>query len=340
VSFAQRLITVTVQLAPNTGTNQPNTFQESGTDTVTLSGSRTSVRVQNSGAPADCNAQVKIWGMTPSLMNQLSTLGLVFNLVPKNQLTIQAGTMGPGGVPNLATIFTGTVWAAYGDYSAQPDVPFIFECLSYAADAVVSVPPSSFPGSANVSDIMSGFARQMNLGFENNGVSGTLSNAYFSGAVKIQAQKCADAAGISWGLFGNVLAIWPRGGNRSTPDMPVIAPPPEGDMISYPAFTQQGIVVKTLFDPTISFGSLIQVKSSLLSGIVSSQNANQGGAKSLAPSAALASSSLASAAATFPSVWAVNKLDLALDSLLPKGQWMSSVWAYNPNYSRAILPPA
>ncbi len=338
MSFSQRLITVTVQLAPNTGTNQPNKFVETGGDTVTLSGSRTSVRIQNSGAPADCNAQVKIWGMTPSLMNQLSTLGLVFNLVPKNQLTIQAGTMGPGGTPNLATVFTGTVWAAYGDYSAQPDVPFIFECLSYAADAVLSVPPSSFPGSANVSDIMSGLARQMNLGFENNGVSSTLANAYFSGAAKVQAQKCADAAGISWGIVqGNVLAIWPRGGNRNTPNMPVIAPPPEGDMISYPAFTQQGIVVKTLFDPTISFGSLIKVNSSLLSGIVNSQGSNRGGAKSLAPVAA--SQSMATAATTFPSTWAVNKLDLALDSLLPKGQWMSSIWAYNPNYSRSILPP-
>ncbi len=338
MSFSQRIITVTVQLAPNTGTNQPNTFVKNGGDTVTLSGSRTSVRIQNSGAPADCNAQVKIWGMTPSLMNQLSTLGLVFNLVPKNQLTIQAGTMGPGGAPNLATVFTGTVWAAYGDYSAQPDVPFIFECLSYAADAVLSVPPSSFSGSANVSDIMSGFARQMNLGFENNGVSSTLSNAYFSGAAKVQAQKCADAAGISWGIVqGNVLAIWPRGGNRNTPNMPVIAPPPDGDMISYPAFTQQGIVVKTLFDPTISFGSLIKVQSSLLSGIVNSQNSNQGGAKSLAPVAA--AQTMAAAATTFPSTWAVNKLDLALDSLLPKGQWMSSVWAYNPNYSRSILPP-
>ena len=42
-------------------------------------------------------------------------------------------------------------------------------------------------------------------------------------------------------------------------------------MISYPAFTQQGVIVKTLFDPTISFGSLVQVKSSLLSAIASAQ---------------------------------------------------------------------
>ena len=346
MSFAQRLITVTVQLAPNTGTNQPNTFVESGSDTVTLIGSRTSVRVQNSGAAANNSATIKIWGMTPSLMNQLATLGLVFNLVPKNQLTIQAGTMGPSGIPNLATIFTGNVWAAYGDYSAQPDVPFIFECLSYAADSVLNVPPSSFPGSTDVGNIMSGFARQMNVGFENNfpaaggsnaNATGiTLSNAYFTGAVRIQAQKCATAADIYWGLFGNVLAIWPKGGNRKpgTQSVPVISP--INGMISYPAFTQQGIVVSTLFDPTISFGSLVQVNSSLLSGIAATQAAKSQVPQPSAPSSA---SQMAAASQTFPSMWAVNKLDLALDSLLPKGQWMSTIWAYNPGYARTIIAP-
>lgn len=318
MAFAQKLITVTVQLAPNTQTNQPNTFAESGTDTVVLSGSRTSVRVQNSGAPLDGRAQVKVWGMTPSLMNQLSTLGLVFNLVPKNVLTIAAGDSTTG----LATIFSGTIWAAYGDYQSQPDVPFVFECLSGAADAVISAPPSSFQGSVDVATMMSGFARQMNLGFENNGVSVQLNNAYFSGGAKIQAQKCADAAGISWGIVGgNTLAIWPKGGNRNTPNVPVLQPVP-GGTISYPAFTQQGIIVKTLFSPLIAFGQLIEVQSSLLSGIAAAQPTSPVGG-----------------GATFPSQWAVNKLDHALDSLLPKGQWMSVVYAYNPGYSRAIIPP-
>jgi len=313
MAFVKRIIEIDVQLAQNTQTNQPNTFAESGGNSVTLKGSRTSVRIENSGAPADGRAQVKVWGMTPSLMNQLTTLGLVFNLVPKNTLTIKAGDERGSS----AIVFTGTVWAAYGDYQAQPDVPFIFECLSGAADAVAATPPTSFPGAASVATMMSGFARQMNLGFENNGVNTTLPNSYFSGAAKIQAQKCAEQAGISWGVFnGNTLAIWPKGGNRNTPNIPVISP--ANGMVSYPAFTQQGIIVKTLFDPMISFGSLIKVESSLLSGIAATKAAPE----------------------TFPTQWAVNKLDLALDSLVPKGQWLSTIYAYNPNYAKAIIPPA
>ena len=151
MSFVQRLLSISVQLAPNTQTNQPNTFLESGTDTVTLTGSRTTVRIQNSGAPAGSIAEVKIWGLTPSLMNQLATLGMVFNLVPKNALTIQAGN----SVSGLATIYSGTILTAYGDYEAQPDVPFVFGCQSGLANAVINAPPSSFPGSVDVATIMS-----------------------------------------------------------------------------------------------------------------------------------------------------------------------------------------
>jgi Baseplate hub gp41 len=266
---------------------------------------------------------VKIWGMSPSLMNQLSTLGLVFNLVPHNTITIAAGEADASGNPtNMATVFTGTIWSAYGDYQAMPDVPFVFVCLNGAADQAISVAPSSFPGSTSVATMMSGFARQMNLGFENNGISITLTNQYFTGSAKVQADKCAEAANISWGVIGNTLAIWPKGGNRATTSVPVISP--ETGMISYPAFTQQGIIVKTLFNPAIAFGGLVQVKSTLLSALA----------------AAKSGSGSPIAANSFPSQWAVNKLDLALDSLLPKGQWMSTVYAYNPGYARVIFPPA
>lgn len=323
MSFVQRLLSISVQLAPNTKTNQPSTFQESGTDTVTLTGSRTTVRIQNSGAPADGRATVKVYGMTPSLMNQLATLGLVFNLVPKNALTIQAGD----SVSGMATIYSGTILTAYGDYEAQPDVPFVFGCQSGLANAVISAPPSSFQGATDVASIMSGLARQMNMGFENNGVSATLSNAYFSGSFKTQADKCARDAGISWGIInGNMLAIWPKGGNRNTPNVPVISA--ATGMVDYPVFTPQGIIVKTLFSPLIAFGSLIKVESSLLSGIAAVQQQNQTGASPLSTSS------------VFPSQWAINKLDLALDSLFPKGQWLSTIYAYNPGYARSLIPPA
>lgn len=322
MAFVERKLKITIQLAPNTGTNQPNTFTGTGADTVTIEGLRTTVRIQNSGAAADNRAQVKIFGMPPSLMNQLSTLGLVFNLVPKNTLTIMAGDDASG----LSAVFSGTVWAAYGDYSAQPSVPFHFECLAGAADAAIAIAPSSFTGSTDVATILSGLARQMGVGFENNGVNVKLSSPYVSGSAKIQVQKVAEWAGIEWTIDANKLAIWPKGGNRNTPNVPVISP--STGMISYPAFTQQGIIVKTVFNPQISFGSLVKVESSLLSGIAA--------AKPSQPQLPTQTQNTT----TFPTQWAVNKIDHSLDQLEPGGDWSSTVYAYNPNYSRSILPPA
>lgn len=322
MTFATKQITLTVQLAQNTGTNQPSTFAESGGNTVTISGLRTSVRAQNVGAPVDGRARVKVWGLTPSLMNQLSTLGLVFNLVPKNQLTIAGGDLGG----QATTIFSGTIYSAYGDYESQPDVPFVFDCLQLGSDSVISAPPTSVNGAADVGTLMSGFARQMNLGFENNGVSSSLNNPYFSGSAKDQAAQCAEHANISWGIVtGNVLSIWPKGSNRNTPNVPIISK--QTGMIGYPAFTQQGIIVKTLFNPQISFGGLVQVQSTVLSGIAAAQPQQKG------------LTAAANSSSTFPTQWAVNKLDLDLDAYLPKGQWMSTIYAYNPGYSKSIITP-
>lgn len=317
-----RQITVGVALGANTGTNQPNTFAGTGGNTVTISGARTSVRIKNSGSPVSCTAGIKIWGLAPSLMNELATLGLVWNIVPNNTLTIQAGD----AVNGTSAVFSGQIWNAYGDYSSQPDVPFHFDCLSQGYDRVALAAPTSFQGSASVVNIMQTLAGKMGLGFENNGVSASLNGAYFSGPLMIQAQKCAEHAHVGWGIVsgqggGQTLAIWPLGGARNTQNVPVISP--ATGMISYPAFTQQGVVVDTLFNPAIQFGGLVQVQSSLLDGVIAAQSSQN--AQFRVPT---------------NSTWAVNQLDLALDSLLPRGEWKSTAALWNPNYQRPMIQPA
>jgi hypothetical protein len=326
VGLVQRLIYISVTLAQNSQTNQPNTFNETGTDTVTLSGSRASVRIQDSGNPSTCTAEVKVWGMSPSLMNQLSTLGLVWNLMPKNLITIQAGD----AVRGLSPVFSGQIMAGYGDYSQQPDVPFVFSCNLTAAFAAITVPPTSFPAPFDVATAMAGFARQMNAGFLNSGnVHITLPPGYYKGSVIEQIQKCAADANI-YAKFplvnskGNTLEIWPKTGSRgTTTSIPVISA--QNGMISYPAFTQNGIIVKTIFDPLISVGGRVKVESSLLSAIAVAQPGRPNIANPSGPSI------------PFPTQWVVTKLDLALDTMLPHGEWCSIVYAMNPGAPQALL---
>ena len=76
-------------------------------------------------------------------------------------------------------------------------------------------------------------------------------------------------------------------------------------MIGYPAFANQGIIVRTVFDPTIDYGSRFKIKTSIK------------------PVAEVTE-------------WAVNQIDLALDTLVPKGQWMMTINAWDTKLPRPI----
>jgi hypothetical protein len=315
LSFAQRRLEFAIKLAANPGTNQPNVFADTQSDTVTVSGLRASARIHNNGAAAGSQAEIKVYGLKPSLMNQLATLGMVFNIVPRNTITVSAGDLGA----QLATVYSGVILSANADYNLAPDVPLVLTCQSGLADATAPALASSYRGPVDVATVMSGFARQMGVGFENSGVSVKLPGSYFPGTVRQQVAKCARDANIDWdivqGNSGPVLAIWPRGGSRSTPAPTMIAAPPSGGMIGYPAFTPQGILVHTVFDPNLSRGSLVQVESSILqAGTLTRLNSS--------------------------GTWAVNKLDLALDAQIPKGEWKSSLYCYNPRYPQPVPPQA
>ena len=76
-------------------------------------------------------------------------------------------------------------------------------------------------------------------------------------------------------------------------------------MIGYPTFTQQGIIVKNLFDPTIKFFGKVSVQSSVVQ----------------------------------TATWVVNKMDLSLDTLVPKGDWMAVLFCYGSAPAEPIIPP-
>jgi hypothetical protein len=301
-SFTQKLLEVDITLGPNPQTNQPNQFGN-GSNTVTLSGSRISARVQAVGT-LGTTAQVDVWGLTPSLLNELSTLGLAFSLVPQNTLSIRAGD----AVSGLSTIFVGTVMSATGDYNQAPNVPMHFECFTDGLNSVIPLPASSFPQATDVGTIMSGLASQMHLGFENNGVNVKLPPSYFVGSGVDQYRAVAahaniEAAVVQGSLGNQVLAIWPRGKSRKS--LPTVMLSPTTGLIGYPSYTAYGILVKAIFNPQIGFGGMINVKSSL-------------------PKAT--------------GQWIILRLDHALDSVVPKGLWESSMWCYNPNYPIPSAP--
>ena len=291
MALLSRKINVTFSLAQGS-------FSESGTNSVTLPGLRISAKILKAGGPSMGKAQLLIYGMTLSLMNKLSTLGMVIQLVPRNTVLITAGD----DVSGMGTVFIGTITSAYADFQAAPEVPFNVEAHTGIIEAVTPVDPLSYSGSTDVATVMSSLATQAGLAFENNGVSTQLSNPYFPGSVWSQMQAAAKAANIGAVIDNGKLAIWPNGGTRGG-QVPLVAPPPDGQMIGYPAYTSYGLMVKTQFNPSIGFMGKIRIKSSL-------DPAN--------------------------GEWAVYGLAHDLDSLVPKGNWASTLQCFNPKFPRPV----
>ena len=256
MTLARRKLRATITLAVING--QAQTFANSGgADTVVIENLRMSAEILHAGGPSDGTLDLTVWGLTESTINRLSTLGMRINAVPKNQIILEAGDDQTG----MAVVFTGYILAALANFNTSPDVSFHLSAQTLTPYSSLPAQASSFPGSADVATIMSGFATQMGLKFENSGVSGQLSNAYFSGSVRTQAQTCVDDAGIAWNHGdGGVLAIWPKFGSRNG-QIPLVSA--ATGMIGYPTYSALGIDVLTLYNPSIGFGQKVQVQSSL-----------------------------------------------------------------------------
>lgn len=294
MALEKRILSVTISLSQErspAATNQRFNFNEGG-NTVTLpAGLRMSSDIQNAGGRSDGVLNLTIWGMTRSLMNQLGTLGMQINTLPKNPISLKAGTPG-----KLSAAFLGYIISAEADFNAMPEPSLQIVAHTLGAFAAAPTEATSYAGKTSVADIMASFAQRMGLRFENSGVTNTLSNPVFTGSLRDQARACIKASGILWnnGELG-ILAIWPRTGSRGGL-IPVLAPPPKGAMDGFPKYNAYGVTVRNQYDPTIGSGQKVRVESSILT----------------------------------PGDYVVYSLAHELDSEVPNGRWHTTVSGYNP----------
>ncbi len=287
MSFARRRIALTFKL----GKGQ---FGDSGSQEVRVTGLRTKVQIVKGGGPGMSSANVQVFGLTLAKMNQLSTLGMIPTLVRKNTLTIEAGDDSANA---MGVIFQGTIFNAYADMNASPEVAFMIECQAGLLEAVQTAKPTSIRGSSDVATMIQGMATQMNLVFENNGVNAKLSNAYYTGSPRTQAFAMANDAGINIVIDNGRLAIWPADGTRRG-QIPTISK--ATGMKGYPTFTSRGIAVEAEFQPSFTFGSKVKVENAILKPA--------------------------------DGEWVIYKLVYNLASETPNGDWFCSMEAARPGF--------
>lgn len=279
MTFARKRIDVTISL----GTGQ---FGDTGANTVTLTGLRIRAEIQQFGGDAMPQVQLLIYGLPASMINQLTTIGPINSAVMyKNSVLIAVGDDGSA----LTTIYNGTIWQSWGDFNQLPDSALNIAAVGGLAASLKPVGATSFAGSADVGTIMQQLAFLAEVDFVNNGVSVQLSNPYFPGTALAQIRECAQAANINYTIDKGVLQIWPKGGSRNG-SIPIISP--ETGMVGYPAFSSNGLMLTTMFNPSVVIGGVIQVQSSLT-------------------------------AAT--GKWIVTQVSHSLESEMPGGQWFTHI---------------
>jgi len=260
-------------------------FSDSGSETVRLSGLRVSADIAKTGGIAFNESLIRVWGLTPSMMNQLSTLGLKYSLQGRSAITVFAGDDNS----MMSTVFTGDVHEAWAEYQGAPDVPMNLRASTGQLANIKPSPARSFSGGVDVATIMQQLAGSMGLAFENNGVSVMLQSPNFPGTDRAKAFAAAKAARINCMIDDGVLAIWPADGFRGG-DIPTLNK--DTGMVGYPTYNAMGIAVQCLYNPAIRYGGRVKIESSL-------------------PQAS--------------KTWYVYQIAHNLESETPGGQWFSSL---------------
>lgn len=279
--FSKRRINLQFQLGEGD-------FGEGGADTVEIKGLRCSANITKSGGVSQSSLDLRVWGMPLSTMNRLTVLNKLLQAQQRqNSVVVSAGDDDSG----VAVCFVGTIHEAWADGRDMPDIMFHVSAASGLLN-IKPVPPISFNGTVDVATVVSGIAQNLGLSLENSGVTGTIDAPYLPGSVGSQLRAIAVAAHFEYTIDEEqeVLAIWPKGAARGGA---VVKISPDTGMIGYPSFTQNGVQVSTLFNPSLVFGRTINIESDFT--------------------------------AANGSDWVIAAVTHSLDADIPGGQWFTQV---------------
>lgn len=297
MTFSQHQIDVTFSIASGNfqgGGNNYGGASSAGSNAIasgnnpTFSGLRVSARIENAGLEVGQNASISIWGLPLALMNQVTVIGGVFGAIGKNTVTLTAGD----AVNGKQLTFIGAIMSAYVDAQSQPQVCLRVEASATAQLNAKNSPPTSVKGATDISSIGPQLAQQAGLAWEGNGVSVKLRNPYFPNSIGNQIREAARTCGLMHSVDCGTLAMWDP--NKGRTSLGTVVMSPQTGMVGYPAFNQASIVIRSIFNPKIKNGTILNVQSSLTPACGN---------------------------------WNVYSVTHEIESQMPKGKWFSTIEA-------------
>lgn len=259
MALAHRRINVKFQLGQGD-------FGKAGFDTVEVSGLRVQATITKAGGVSMSEANLRIYGLPLDVMNKLTILNVLAQYnVRRNVVTVFAGDD-----DNVSVCFVGNIVESWADMHSGPDAVMLIRAVSGYVQLLEPIPPTSYKGSVDAATILAGLALQWRTGpddhpltLENSGVAVQLTNPYYPGTLLTQITAVARTGHFNCIIdeTESRLAIWPYGGVRN--GLRTVMSPDTG-MVGYPAYTQNGLQLTTLYNPSLTFGTLVEVRSQLL----------------------------------------------------------------------------
>lgn len=244
MSYAQRAISVI--------------FAKAGKTPIRFDGLQCSAVVNMAGGTqASAAMELRVWGMTLSQMNELSSAGAQMVAVSNDTVTLLAGDVNG----NQFNVFEGTMFRAFMDFSAIPDVAFVVSAVAGLYQKSVPIAPRTYAGAQFAENIIESLAQSIGFSFVNDsGAHAVLRDQYTYGSAIDQIKTVANAAGIPVEIANNTVTIWPNDGFR---DQTIIDIGPGNGLVGYPTYYEAGFIVRSEFNPAIAMGRQIRLKSSI-----------------------------------------------------------------------------
>ncbi|MDL2315519.1 hypothetical protein LJC59_00350 [Desulfovibrio sp. OttesenSCG-928-A18] len=225
-----------------------------GGNTKVIEGLAVDANVQKPGLPEKNKATVKVWGLKYEDMAELTMLAFKPLESQHNLIEIKAGEKG-GALP---VIFQGEITSAAADFNQAPDPCMHFEADTGSYPQQIPKPATTVNGEAQADKLFAQFAADAGYSYKNEGVTGSVQNAWFPGSPIEKMRKLSRDLGCELLIDDGAVIVMPEGQARQG-NATLLRK--DAGLIGYPTFNQDGISCRCIFNPALAYGGLVKVES-------------------------------------------------------------------------------
>ncbi|CAI3941497.1 unnamed protein product [Commensalibacter communis] len=264
-----------------------------------VDGHRSTVTISYFSGSMLGKAEITIYNLPHQLADEISNLGQYMAMPGRlcHQIIIYATTENSDeNDPRYIKIFEGSILVSYTDYNAVPDYVTHIQAQTSGGFNNVPCPYVSYSGSVSSEDIVKAIVNNFKLTINSNEaqtlnvemikgaknqqeldkirarnpiishvvnakVTTTQTNPHFVGDLKTQLDECAKAGRFEYNIQQSILYMYPKGqGIPNVSESPPLFSVQTG-MVGYPQYSNNGIIVKSVFKPFLIFGQPIRIQS-------------------------------------------------------------------------------